>query len=89
MECGGRPWNGLPGNIIKITVQGFARVAHYRLEKLHSPQCSLKQSIERDLSIFPETLLEMLQDHKEKLIYVMKQIMRLMIACRSTKAPRP
>jgi len=44
MACGGRLWNGLPGNIIKVTGQGFAKVTHYRLEKLRCALCGFYTS---------------------------------------------
>ena len=39
MECGGKLWSSMPGNIVKITGQGLAKVTNYNLEKLRCSLC--------------------------------------------------
>lgn len=38
-KCGGRLWHISPGNVIKITGQGFCRAIHYVQEKLRCSMC--------------------------------------------------
>ncbi len=38
-DCGGKLWNVLPGNVIKINGQGFAKATLYELEKLRCSLC--------------------------------------------------
>ncbi len=37
--CGGRLWNAIPGTVIKISGQGFAKATHYTIEKLRCSLC--------------------------------------------------
>jgi transposase len=37
--CGGKLWSVAPGNVIKISGQGFAKATHYKIEKLRCNLC--------------------------------------------------